>query len=258
MLVHNQTNLHYQVWGDGGTGDPLLCLHGGGCDGDHWKGLAEHLPHRTFIVLDQRGHGRSDAPEGEYALETFAGDAAALLHHLGQTQVVVIGHSFGGAVGMHLMKREDIAVKGLVSVDSPLLLSEAMAQGLHLMCEAFKGTDGMAFLRQFMDPIVGYEHAPARHAALLEELCAAPTHAMGSLLKHLAVFDGRPILAARSEVPLLHIDTGIDLCNLEALAELRPDAWLGTVVGTGHYPHLESPAQVAAMVAHFLERHPTP
>ncbi|MEO1273694.1 MAG: alpha/beta hydrolase, partial [Myxococcota bacterium] len=212
---------------------------------------------RTFIVLDQRGHGRSDAPEGEYALETCAGDAAALLHHLGQTQVVVIGHSFGGAVGMYLMEREDIAVKGLVSVDSPLILSEAMAQGLNLVCEAFEGTDGMAFFRQFMDPIVGYDHAPERHAALLEELCTVPAHVIGALIKRVMMFDGRPVLAARSEVPLLHIDTGIGLCDLEVLAELRSDAWLGAVVGTGHYPHLESPTQVVAMVAHFLERHPT-
>src|SRR5205823_3393828 len=49
------------------------------------------------ISFDRRGHGRSDVPAGGYDMDTFADDIAAVIEQLDLKDVVLVGHSQGGA-----------------------------------------------------------------------------------------------------------------------------------------------------------------
>ena len=103
----------------GGTGRPVLALHGAYGRGRSMLGLADHLgPEYRLIALDQRGHGLSDHPD-DYGREGYIADAAALVEHLGLGPVAIVGHSLGGITAYQLAARRQELVSAVVVVDFP-------------------------------------------------------------------------------------------------------------------------------------------
>jgi len=84
----------------GGTGEPLLLLHGLAADNASWLSVRALLEKSfTLIMPDNRFSGRSKAPANCKAdMRTLAVDAKALLDHLGVKKAAVVGHSMGGMV----------------------------------------------------------------------------------------------------------------------------------------------------------------
>jgi pimeloyl-ACP methyl ester carboxylesterase len=94
--------LSYQSFGDG---LPVLCIHGFASSGKvNWidTGWVETLTAAGYraIVLDNRGHGDSDKPYDPdlYHPRDMAGDAIALLDHLGIERAVILGYSMGARI----------------------------------------------------------------------------------------------------------------------------------------------------------------
>ncbi|MEU9039956.1 alpha/beta hydrolase [Streptomyces sp. NPDC048352] len=103
----------------GGTGRPLLALHGGMSEAAAFTGLAASLGDAWRVIApDQRGHGDSDrAPH--YRREGYVADAVALLDHLGLTEpVTVLGYSLGGLNAYHLAAAHPGRVGALIGVDA--------------------------------------------------------------------------------------------------------------------------------------------
>jgi long-chain acyl-CoA synthetase len=78
----------------------VLFLHGFGGQATQWRYQLRHFAfaHRV-VALDLRGHGRSDRPAGRYLLEEIVGDVAAAVERLRlPNQLILVGHSFGGAI----------------------------------------------------------------------------------------------------------------------------------------------------------------
>jgi len=86
----------------GGDGDRLLVLlHGLGATRDVWRPmLAANRWKGSWIAPDLRGHGAS-AHADNYALGCHAADVAELVPGPWR-EIVVLGHSMGGAVGLAL------------------------------------------------------------------------------------------------------------------------------------------------------------
>ncbi|WP_245688463.1 alpha/beta fold hydrolase [Vibrio sonorensis] len=88
---------------------PIIFVHGLGCassfDYPQVAAMPELICHRRIIV-DLLGSGFSDKPKQfSYQLSAHAEYLAALIDHLGLSQVVVFGHSMGGAVAIELASR---------------------------------------------------------------------------------------------------------------------------------------------------------
>src|SRR5437016_10619090 len=79
------------------SGSSFVLVHGLASNLRLWDGVAEDLHARGHMVvaLDQRGHGRSDAPEGGYDLGTAVADLAALVAALGLDRPILVGQSWG-------------------------------------------------------------------------------------------------------------------------------------------------------------------
>src|SRR5215207_2715438 len=86
-----------------GSGEPLLLIMGYGLPGSAW---ALSLPHFTqkfqVITFDNRGTGRSDAPEEGYEVPVFARDALAVMDAAGWQSAHVFGVSMGGMIAQQL------------------------------------------------------------------------------------------------------------------------------------------------------------
>lgn len=100
-----------------GGSSPVLALHGWGRDRRDW---ATVLASTGGLALDLPGFGASPPP----AVPLGAAGYAALLEPVLQAfggPVVVVGHSFGGRVAVHLAVRQPEAVRALVLAGVPLV-----------------------------------------------------------------------------------------------------------------------------------------
>jgi pimeloyl-ACP methyl ester carboxylesterase len=102
----------------GGTpADPaVLLLHGwtASADLNFFPVYARLAESYRVIAMDLRGHGRGMRSTEPFSLEDCADDAAALCGQLGAEQVIAVGYSMGGPVGMLLARRHPGRVAALV------------------------------------------------------------------------------------------------------------------------------------------------
>ncbi len=100
-VATNGLRLHYTR--TGGAKPPLVLAHGFSDDGLCWTPVAEALaPDYDVIMVDARGHGRSDAPEQGYAPSEHAADLAGAIGALGLQRPALLGHSMGAATSLAL------------------------------------------------------------------------------------------------------------------------------------------------------------
>jgi len=92
----------------GGSGPPLLLLHGYPQTHAMWHRIAPALAEDFTVVLtDLRGYGASSKPESlpdhwSYTKRAMAGDQVAVMHALGFDRFAVCGHDRGGRVGYRM------------------------------------------------------------------------------------------------------------------------------------------------------------
>lgn len=94
---------------DEGEGEPVLLIHGFASSSFYnwvqpgWVPTLTAAGYRA-IAIDNRGHGESDKPHDKaaYTPTLMAGDAAALLKHLGIAKAHVMGYSMGARISAFL------------------------------------------------------------------------------------------------------------------------------------------------------------
>ena len=98
------TNLFFRDWG---TGRALVFLAPWGMCSDWWDIPTIKLSKRGWccVSFDRRGHARSDDPCRGYDFDTLADDIAAVLDGLDLQNVVLVGHSLGGAEVVRYLAR---------------------------------------------------------------------------------------------------------------------------------------------------------
>jgi pimeloyl-ACP methyl ester carboxylesterase len=100
----------------GGTGPPILLLHGLMGRASTWRPVARWLTRYGRVVgLDARGHGHSPHRGGGWRTEDFVADAAELL--TANEPAVVIGHSMGGLHAWCLAATHPELVRAVVVED---------------------------------------------------------------------------------------------------------------------------------------------
>ena len=105
----------------GGSGPPVLLLHGYGETGDMWVPLAADLARdHTVVVPDLRGLGLSSKPAGGFDKKTQARDVEAVLTALGVRQADVVAHDIGNMVAFQFAAQFPDRVRRLVLIDAPV------------------------------------------------------------------------------------------------------------------------------------------
>src|SRR5436190_9530418 len=90
----NGLDIHYDVHGEG---DPLLCVHGLGCDRRAWALQIQPFSERyRAVFFDNRDVGQSSLAPAGYTTADIAGDVLALADHLGLDSFHLLGVSLGG------------------------------------------------------------------------------------------------------------------------------------------------------------------
>lgn len=102
-----------------GDGLPVLLLHGGpGLGGEYLDPMAEEIcggPYRVAL-FQQRGLAPSTL-EGPFTVDRALADVEAVLDHLGWDRALVVGHSWGGHLALHVAVALPHRVTGVLAVD---------------------------------------------------------------------------------------------------------------------------------------------
>lgn len=107
----------------GGSGPPVLLLHGFPQTHAMWHGIAPRLAERySVVVTDLRGYGDSAKPAGggdhsDYSFRAMATDQIEVMKALGHDRFNLIGHDRGARVGHRLALDHPEAVERLSLLD---------------------------------------------------------------------------------------------------------------------------------------------
>lgn len=256
--------MHYY---ESGTGTrTVLLVHGFQASARIWQPTWERLPAAEYrcIAVDNRGAGESDAPadEGAYGVKPFADDLHALVQALELRDVVMVGHSMGGATAMHYAVEHPETLRALVLVDPAgpdgiapegadveELVEARMAQ--RAAQSRTNGTGGE-----------GIEAGPDLPAgfteALAADIAAAPAQRLrGSYRSMLTLRLGAAV--GLIPVPVLLIAGDADkLVPLPRILETYSKLPSGTGMhiwhGVGHSPNVETPDRFTRVLRRFIER----
>ena len=96
----NGTHIKYECEGDKSL--PILILSNSLTTNMHvWdEQVAEFAKFFRVLRYDNRGHGGSSSPEGEYSIDDIGRDLLSLMNFLGIEKANLCGISLGGMVGM--------------------------------------------------------------------------------------------------------------------------------------------------------------
>jgi pimeloyl-ACP methyl ester carboxylesterase len=102
-----------------GTGKKtLLILHGWQRSLQEWLPVAHNFAEEyTIILLDLPGFGNTPHPDSTFSIYDYATFVEHFLEKLGMKHVTLVGHSFGGRIGIVLAAKHNILEK-LILVDS--------------------------------------------------------------------------------------------------------------------------------------------
>ncbi|MFD4407338.1 alpha/beta fold hydrolase [Nocardia sp. NPDC058499] len=243
----------------GGSGLPVLALHGTFGRGSIFAGLARELAGVARIIApDQRGHGRTDRRES-YTCADFVADAAAVLERLELAPVVVLGHSRGGITAYQLAARHPELVAGLIIEDvGPVMRQPEIAHPV-LPVQGWPATapteaDLAAALQARGIPEAGYflqsaVTTPDGRCRFLfdwEDMMAVQLSGVGDWWADW-LGSACPALVVRGERSSM-----LPARLATRMAAQRPGARLVDIAGAGHWVHDDAPRAMAAAIRDFL------
>ncbi len=138
IIINNQLICYV---GTQSTGEKcLLFLHGWGSNKEVWKGVMERfndlkIERWGIYALDLPGFGNSPLPPlkqsgGGLAVADYAEVVKGFIEKLALKNVIIVGHSFGGRVGIKLASQYPDIISQLVLVDSAGFVTPAIKKNL--------------------------------------------------------------------------------------------------------------------------------
>jgi len=254
----NGLRLHYTRAGQGGP--PLLLAHGFSDDGRCWTSTAQALEgDYDIIMLDARGHGRSQAPEHGYGPADHAADLAGVISALGLHRPVVFGHSMGAASALALAGLYPALPRAIVLEDpppgwlGPREDGEAGRARTRAWLEALKAQPREAIIAEQRAAAPNWPPADlgpwadAKLAVSFNTLEPAPetAEAVAARLQRITC----PALLITADPALGAIVTPAAAARLQ---ELVPQLRLAHVPGAGHSIRRDQPARYIQVVREFL------
>ena len=268
---------------DAGGGDgAVVFLHGNPLSSYCWRDVMPHVATRArCLAPDLIGMGESGKPDIGYRFADHARYLDAWFDAVAPSEVVIVGHDWGGALGMDWAARHPSRVRGVAVIETflrPLRWSE-MAPAAAERFRAFRSPLGeeMILANNMMIESnlvltvasgLATSDLDVYRAPFLEPASRKP------LLVWTREFplDGEPAdvaervldygrwMAATPEVPklLMSLDNGVGLGSSEMIswaAETFASAQIVSVGPGGHQATEDQPDRIGRAVAHWLVQH---
>lgn len=251
-----------------GTGPLLVFAHGLGGNHLSWWQQVPHFRNRyTCVTFAHRGFAPSSAPEGGPDPADFAGDLAALVDHLGASDIRVVAQSMGGWTALEYALAQPARVRALVLASTAGTIARApslFADPEQMPAWERKAAASTAVMQASNIHVAAGERLareqPAAHF-LYQEIDALSGIDKRSLRQRLQAGLVRPAEVLRTlNVPTLWLSGDEDVVYppslSDILAPMMPRAEVAQVRQAGHSVYFERPAAFNRIVDAFLGANP--
>jgi sigma-B regulation protein RsbQ len=246
---------------------PMLFAHGFGCDQNMWRFVTPAFEDDYRIVLfDYVGSGKSDlqaySPERYAHLEGYTQDVLDVCAALDLKDVIFVGHSVSGVVGMLASIREPERFAQLILVSpSPRYINDPPAY-----VGGFEHSDIMGLLDVMEKNYMGWANflalvvmknpeRPELTRELEESFCSTDPKIARRFAEATFLSDNRDDLS-KVTVPSLIMQCSEDaIAPLEVGEYLRqhlPQSTLSVMRATGHCPHMSHPEESIRIIKEYL------
>ena len=238
------------------TRETAILLHSSAASARQWDALAERLrPAFDVHAIDLHGHGRQAPWRGDRGLSVH--DEAALVLPIIERAggAHLIGHSYGGAVAMHLAAARPSLVRSLAVYEPVLfrLLADHDPLGA-AASEAFNLAGSMRVLvadgqaAAAAERFVDYWSGASAWSRMGPDRQRAVVSRMAVVVQHFDTLYSEPLPAARLTMPVLCLAGGLSTAAALRIAALLrallPDAQHEMLRGMGHMGPITHATQV--------------
>lgn len=253
-----------QVHEDGQpAGLPLVLIHGFPFDHTMWRPQIAALgsSHR-ILSYDVRGHGRSDAGDGQYSIEMFVDDLMLVLDRLNVARAAVCGLSMGGYIALRAVERHPERFSALILCDTKSEADGNEAKVKRAAAAKAVKADGAAnFAEGFVKGVLAestLKNRPEIAAAVTGMIRSnTPLGIAGTLLALAGRTDTTEALKQMNLPALILVGEEDKLTPpsaSEAMQKLLPQSELHVIPGAAHLSNLENPAIFNQKLSAFLGR----
>jgi proline iminopeptidase len=250
-----------------GDGPALLFLHGGPGLDDYGRLISPEAAGWRFVSFQQRGLTPSTTA-GPFTMEQHCADAEAVLTARGIDRAVVVGHSFGAYLALHLAVSYPERVNGLLLIDGLGVIGDGGVEALARELVARLPADALAEYRQIEAKLAD---EPSEDLVIKQIRLLWPSYFASS--DNIIPYDPRASLAAHNgawesvaehqsagfadslaaiSVPVISVlgeRSPMPVSQGEQTAALIPAAEVIVVPAAGHLPWHEQPGCIAAALA---------
>ncbi|WP_142781842.1 acetoin dehydrogenase dihydrolipoyllysine-residue acetyltransferase subunit [Agrobacterium sp. T29] len=245
------TRLH-TTWLRRGTGIPFVLLHGFGADLNNWRGMLAGLRHDwPVLAVDLPAHGKSSR-EVPQDLDRMAAQVETVLAGEGIEPLILVGHSFGGALATRLAARGMLDIRGLCLFAPAGLGPEINASFLDGLLRA----NSASSLRPWLE-LLAYDPATISDGFLQAVVEQRRDEGLTTAMRQLSQQffpDGTQSVSIRSDLTRLKSLVRVVFGRQDRILPfsythgLPGNVALHALDHCGHMPHLEQPELAAAIL----------
>lgn len=229
--------INYKIIGEG---DLVVLLHGWGQNIQMMEPLVKGLKNKKVLILDLPGFGESDEPDNVWSIEDYADFINKFVNKLGYEKCSIIGHSFGGKIGLIYASKYN--TEKLILFGSPYKKEITEITFKVKMLKAMKKIISSKKLIEFAKKHMGSTDYKNASTKMRDILTAHVNNDITEEVKKIKC----PTLIIWGEN-----DTTVDKSNAYELEKLIKDAGVIILPGT-HYAYLENINQVNKIIENFL------
>ncbi len=238
---------------ESGDGPAMIIMHGWGCKGSTVKSIADIAAEQhTVYNLDLPGFGDSSEPAEVWGVEDYVAMLEEFVDRLEINRPIILGHSFGGRVGILYSTRHD--VDKLILVDAAGIKPRRSLK-YYFKVYTFKAGKHLSRL------LFGRKRAEERIERMRKRGGSSDYASASPMMRMIltkTVNQDLKYAMPHIKAPTLLIwgenDTATPLRDAKIMDRLIPDAGLVSFPGCGHYSFLDNPYQFAAVLRSFINK----
>lgn len=247
------------TYDEGGSGEPVLLLHGMAGSKENWYLVAPYLKSDFHLyVPDQAGFGGSEAAlDGDYRISAQVERLRAFADAMHLQRMHLVGHSMGGHIAGVFAARYPQRVASLSLISSAGVPFKRNA--FQAILESGKNpfaTESLEKFDQFMAMIFEKPpFIPARMRQVYAEHNAHRADLWSKILRRITSEKSRyylqqklPLISAPTLVLWCDRDQLLDVSSVDAFRAGLPDARIEVLKGCGHMPTMEQPQATAELL----------
>lgn len=257
-----------QVLGKANAAQTIIFGHGFGSDQTAFEPLVRAFEADYKIVLfDNVGGGRADinafSPSRYSTIQGYVTDLGDLLREFNLSNVIYVGHSVNGMIGLlSAIKYPSYFNKLVLLGSSPRYLNEPETgyiggfnmETLESLYHAMS-TNYYAWASGFAQLVVQNHDRPELAANFAKTLSSIRADIALSVAKAIFEMDHRSDLG-KSSIPAMIVQTSDDPAVPEVVGDYMlkhiPNSQLATVNTKGHFPHVSAPEEVISIIKSFI------